>query len=151
MDVATRSRMMSGIRAKDTKPEMIVRRGLHSSGLRYTLHVRSLPGTPDIVFPRKKAVIFVHGCFWHGHDCHLHKVPDTRKEFWSQKIDGNRIRDVRHQRDLSCLGWRYLVVWECALRGKTRRPVDSVIEETAEWVRSGLTSAEIGGREGGAR
>src|SRR5690606_721863 len=101
-----RSRMMAGIRATNTKPELIVRRALHAGGFRYKLHDRSLPGKPDIVFPRYHAVLFIHGCFWHGHDCHLFRMPTTRPEFWLEKIKRNREVDQRVGEQLSGAGWR---------------------------------------------
>ena len=107
---------MSGIRGTDTKPELVLRRGLHQLGFRYRLHDRRLPGTPDLVFPRYNAVIFVNGCFWHGHDCHLFRWPKTREKFWKSKITGNMQRDTRNWGLLEAEGWRILVVWECALK-----------------------------------
>lgn len=115
VDSATRSRMMSGIRGKDTKPEMIVRKALHRAGYRYRLHVKDLPGKPDIVLPKHKTVIFVHGCFWHHHDCKKFKWPKTRPEFWREKIQGNVKRDRNAVSDLNKLGWRVFVVWECEI------------------------------------
>lgn len=105
--------MMSGIRGKDTKPEMIVRKALHRAGYRYRLHVKDLPGKPDIVLPKYKTVIFVHGCFWHRHDCEKFKWPKTRPEFWREKIEGNVERDRETVSDLEKLGWKVLLVWEC--------------------------------------
>lgn len=96
---------MSRIRGRDTKPEMLIRRGLHARGLRYRLQDRSLPGRPDLVFPRHHAVILVHGCFWHGHDCPMFRLPATRREFWSAKIESNRNRDVKAHDALLCLDW----------------------------------------------
>lgn len=108
---------MSRVKGKDTKPEMRLRRLVHGLGFRYRLHGRDLPGTPDLVFPGRKAVIFMHGCFWHRHPgCVLTRMPKSRVEFWRAKLEGNRQRDLRHQRELSELGWRVLVVWECELR-----------------------------------
>lgn len=107
---------MAGIRGKDTKPEMIVRKGLHARGFRYRLHSRDLPGKPDIVLPKYRAVIFVHGCFWHGHDCPAFKWPKSREAFWRAKIERNR---RRHDEVLACLaamGWNAETVWECELR-----------------------------------
>lgn len=113
----TRSRMMSGIRGRDTKPELAVRRYLHSRGLRYRLHVRELPGRPDIVLPRHRTVVFVHGCFWHRHEgCRFAYTPKSRQEFWLPKLEGNAARDARDQQQLRDLGWRVEVVWECELR-----------------------------------
>lgn len=138
MDVLTpeqRWHNMSRIRGKDTKPEMLLRRGLHAMGLRYRLHVRDLPGRPDLVFPRHRAVILVHGCFWHGHDCPLFRLPATRPEFWAAKIAGNRTRDQRTAGALHAAGWRVLTVWECCLKGPGRWPLDEVLRECAAFVR----------------
>ncbi len=120
---------MSRIRGRNTKPEMLIRRGLHACGLRYRLHDRKLPGQPDLVFPRYRAVIFVHGCFWHGHDCPMFKLPTTRREFWSKKIASNRARDERIDATLLGLGWRVANVWECSLKGPGRPPMDEVIRD----------------------
>jgi DNA mismatch endonuclease (patch repair protein) len=122
-----RSRMMSGIRGKDTKPEMIIRRGLHARGFRFRLHDRTLPGKPDLVFPKYRAVIFVHGCFWHGHECHLFKWPKTRVEFWREKIEGNRARDVRVALELRGSGWDVIEVWECQLKDKRPHELERVL------------------------
>lgn len=138
--------MMSGIRGKNTRPEMLLRYGLHATGLRYRLHDSALPGKPDLVFPRFRAVMFAHGCFWHGHDCHLFRWPSTRPELWQAKIARNREGDERVQTALQELGWRVAVVWECALKGRTRLPYDDVIAECTTWIRSGIKQLEIGGR-----
>jgi len=140
-----RSRMMSGIRGTNTKPELMLRKGLHALGFRFRLHDRSLPGKPDIVLPRYKAVIFAHGCFWHGHDCHLFKLPSTRPEFWQAKIARNRAVDERTDAALTEAGWRQAIVWECALKGKTRLPFEDVIQSCAEWLRSDRPRLEIRG------
>lgn len=145
VDPATRSQMMSAIRAKDTRPEMVVRRGLHARGLRYRLHVRGLPGTPDMVFPASRAVLFVHGCFWHGHSCHLFRMPGTRRDFWEAKIARNREVDDRSARALANLGWRVGVVWECALKGRTRLPADEAIDRCAEWLRGESPELQVEG------
>ena len=117
-----RSRMMSGIRGRDTRPELAVRRYLHSQGLRYRLHVRDLPGRPDIVLPRHRTVVFVHGCFWHRHNgCRFAYTPKSRADFWLPKLEGNVVRDARDQRRLRDLGWRIAVVWECEV-GTDRLP-----------------------------
>ncbi len=142
---STRSRMMSGIRNKNTKPELFIRKALHRKGFRYRLHSGGLPGKPDLVFPRYRAVICINGCFWHGHDCHLFKWPSTRREFWQAKILGNRERDNKNLEALHKLGWRVLVVWECALKGKTRRQADEVVETTANWLAYDSMSASIEG------
>ena len=128
---------MASIRGKDTRPEMIVRRGLHARGFRYRLHDRRLPGRPDLVFPRRRAVILVHGCFWHGHHCPLFRWPKSQAEFWRQKITGNRERDAGNLGRLQALGWRVLVIWECVFRGNRKRPVGSVLNEVAAWLESG--------------
>ena len=123
MDVVTpevRSRMMGTIRGKDTKAELIVRRMAHGLGLRFRLHVRDLPGKPDLVFRRHRTVIFVHGCFWHRHDCRFATTPATRTEFWKAKFAGNVERDRRNKRALIGLGWRVLEVWECELANEKR-------------------------------
>jgi DNA mismatch endonuclease (patch repair protein) len=109
---------MSRIRSKDTKPELVVRRMLHRLGYRYVLHDRRLPGKPDLVFPSRRAVVVVDGCFWHGHDCSLGSKPKTNSAFWSTKILGNKKRDARHRRTMRQMGWRVAVVWECETRQK---------------------------------
>ena len=112
-----RSRNMAAIRGKNTAPELAVRRILHAMGLRFRLHRKDLPGRPDIVLPRHRTVVFVHGCFWHRHEgCSYTTTPKTRQEFWQAKFDGNVARDRRNQADLVQLSWRVLVVWECELR-----------------------------------
>ncbi|MHA4735332.1 very short patch repair endonuclease [Ensifer adhaerens] len=148
VDIVTaevRSRMMSGIRDSNTKPELLLRKGLHALGFRFRLHDRSLPGKPDIVLSRYKAVIFAHGCFWHGHDCHLFKWPSTRPEFWHSKIARNRAVDERTEAALSEAGWRQAIVWECALKGKTRLPLEEVLLACAEWLKSDRPRLEIRG------
>jgi DNA mismatch endonuclease (patch repair protein) len=135
VDAEARSRMMSGIRGKNTKPEILVRSLLHRQGFRFRLHVRELPGKPDIVLPRYHAAIFVHGCFWHGHDCPLYKLPGTRPDFWQEKIDRNRASDRRAQESLLAAGWRVAVVWECALRGPGA-DIGQVAQRLAAWLRS---------------
>ena len=117
MDTLTpqeRSAQMRRVRARNTKPEMLVRRTLHSLGYRYRLHARDLPGTPDIVLRPRKSAIFVHGCFWHRHKgCKLARMPKSRIDFWETKLEANRTRDARHMNELHDLGWRVMVVWEC--------------------------------------
>lgn len=138
IDVLTpeqRRRNMSRIHGRDTKPEMILRRGLHALGLRFRLHRKDLPGRPDLVFPRHSAVIQVHGCFWHGHECPIFKWPATRAEFWKKKITGNRRRDRTVLEALHESGWRVLVVWECALRGPGQRPIRDVLSYCESFVK----------------
>src|SRR4051812_28450825 len=118
MDVVspqTRSRMMAGIRGRNTKPERVLRHALFALGLRYRINVRSLPGTPDLVFPRWRAVVEVHGCFWHGHDCRYFKWPTQNASFWRAKIERNRQVDQEAEHALKNAGWRVGTVWECAL------------------------------------
>ena len=110
-----RSLLMARIRSKDTAPEWTVRRLVHAMGYRYRLHDRRLPGTPDLVFPSRRKVIFVHGCFWHGHDCPRGFKPKTNADFWASKISKNRARDAQQLSDLTALGWQVLVIWECAI------------------------------------
>jgi len=137
---------MSRIRGRDTKPEMVLRRGLHALGLRFRLYRKDLPGRPDLVFPGPQAVIFVHGCFWHGHRCPMFKWPVTRRDFWRRKICANRNRDRTAIDALQSAGWRVLVVWECALRGPNRRPVEEVLQECKRFVKCRKSiCAEISG------
>ena len=145
VDPATRSRMMSGIRGKNTKPELLVRKALHARGFRYRLHC-DLPGKPDICLPKHRAVIFVHGCFWHGHDCHLFKWPSTRPEFWRAKIGRNREVDAAAQAALLAMGWRVATVWECALKGTGKLPLEIVSQNCGSWLLGSDTLIEIRGR-----
>ncbi|MFN8307858.1 MAG: DNA mismatch endonuclease Vsr [Ferruginibacter sp.] len=114
-----RSYNMSRIRAKDTKPEMLVRKFLHANGFRYKLHDKTLPGKPDIVLPKYRTVIFVHGCFWHGHsNCKYFKVPKTRTRWWMDKINRNKANDEKAVKELRKQRWRVVILWECGLKGK---------------------------------
>lgn len=139
---AVRSRMMAGIRATDTKPEMIVRRALHAAGFRYVLHDRRLSGRPDVVLPRWRAVIFVNGCFWHGHACRYFRLPASRPEFWSAKIEANRSRDAVALAALAASGWRAATVWECALR-ESEAARAATIRHLVKWLRSSQAQLEI--------
>lgn len=112
---------MSKIKSKDTKPEMLVRRFLFSQGFRFRLHRKDLPGNPDIVLPKYKTVIFINGCFWHGHkDCKFATIPETNRDFWLNKISGNVIRDNEYVEKLSQLGWKVIVIWQCELKPKVK-------------------------------
>lgn len=117
----TRSYNMSRIKSKNTKPEMLVRQFLHKNGFRYRLHVKDLPGKPDIVLPKYKTVIFIHGCFWHGHEgCKYYVVPKTRTEWWLNKIQGNSNNDIKAETLLKDVGWKVIKIWECLLKIKSR-------------------------------
>jgi len=130
VDKATRSRMMAGIRGKNTKPEKAIRSALHSAGFRYRVHVTGLPGKPDIVFPKYKAVIFVNGCFWHRHpDCWWSTTPSTNTAFWIEKFAQNVARDTRNIADLKKMGWRVAIVWECTLRVQSQTEAVAAIEQ----------------------
>lgn len=131
VDPTKRSSMMAGIRGTDTKPEMVLRHALHALGFRYRLHVRKLPGKPDLVFPKFRAAVFVNGCFWHRHEgCRFTTTPATRPDFWKDKFDGNVARDRRNVLALMDLGWRVAIVWECALR----KDADAVAIELSRWL-----------------
>lgn len=145
VNAETRSRMMSGIRGKNTKPEILIRSLLHRRGFRFRLHDRKLPGKPDIVLPRYRAVILIHGCFWHGHDCHLFKWPSSNESFWKEKISRNKEVDARSRQELTLAGWRILTVWECALKGKHRRPLEEIADEIRTWLGSSSPDVEING------
>lgn len=119
---------MSRIRSKDTKPELMVRRILHSLGYRYRLHVKELPGKPDIVLKKFNAIIFIHGCFWHLHeDCNEGRIPNTRRDYWEKKLTGNKIRDDKHIADLKKIGWRVIRIWECEIEKFTDDTVNRII------------------------
>ncbi len=139
----TRSRMMSGVKGKNTRLELLVRGGLHKLGYRFRLHDKTLPGKPDLVLPRYRAVVFVNGCFWHHHSCKLFKWPSTRQEFWRQKIEDNEKRDSRNLHLLKIDGWRVLIVWECAIRGRSAEVVNEVVSSIASWLDSGSEFREI--------
>lgn len=136
---------MSRIKGRDTKPELLIRRGLHARGLRYLVNVSTLPGRPDLVFPRYRVVLLVHGCFWHGHDCPMFHMPATRQEFWAGKIAATRLRDIKAHEALLALGWRVLTVWECSLRGKGRLPLELLLDDCADFVRAGPRMLTITG------
>ena len=122
--------MMAGIRSKDTKPEMTVRRFLHAEGFRYRLHTRDLPGSPDLVLPKYRVAIFVHGCFWHRHPgCRYTTTPASNTERWSQKFKANMERDMRKEAALEASGWRVIVVWECELRRTAQERLERLCVE----------------------
>ncbi len=140
VDKKTRSRMMSGIKGKNTRPELIIRKALFKKGFRYKLHDKKLPGKPDLVFQKYHSVIFIHGCFWHGHNCHLFKWPSTRPNFWRKKIFRNKEIDKRNCKQLKKEGWYILTIWECAIKGKKKKPLKNIIDSVIRWI-------EIEGRD----
>ena len=144
-DRETRSRNMAAIRNKDTKPEILFRKALFARGFRYRLHVKALPGKPDLALRKYRVAVFVHGCFWHHHDCHLFKWPKSNPDFWREKISRNATLDTAHQKKLKGLGWRVAVVWQCAMPGKSRKYTDTVLDEFERWLESGRQSVEIAG------
>ena len=122
MDPSTRSRVMARIRGKNTRPELLVRRFLWANGFRYRIHVRNLPGTPDLVLPAYKTIVFVHGCFWHCHQgCKDFRIPNSNIPFWTQKLTRNQARDLQHQQALRAQGWHVIIVWECELDRRNRQ------------------------------
>jgi DNA mismatch endonuclease (patch repair protein) len=145
VDRQTRSRIMASVGQKNTGAELLLRKALHKNGLRYRLHDRSLPGSPDLVFPRFRAVVFVHGCYWHSHGCYRSTVPKSRNEFWIEKFHANRSRDDRNVRLLLEDDWRVFTVWECALKGKTAQPFDVVVRAVRTWLESAFKRGEIAG------
>lgn len=139
----TRSRMMAGIRGKDTKPEMALRRALHARGFRFRLHAKNVSGRPDLVFRKHRAVVFVHGCFWHRHNgCRYATTPATRPEFWQTKFEANVARDSAVHDQLLQAGWRVATVWECALRRPEQ--IELAANLLAAWLRSSAAEIEIG-------
>ena len=137
--------MMSGIQGKNTKPELIIRKGLFARGFRYLLHDKRLPGKPDLVLPKYNAVIFVHGCFWHAHGCVLFKWPKTRETFWREKISGNKARDERNTAELLSDGWRVMQIWECSIKGPKRKSIDRILDRVEKWLVGKRRRGEISG------
>lgn len=136
---------MAGIKSANTKPELMVRRGLHARGFRFRLHSSKILGKPDLVLPKYRAVIFVHGCFWHGHNCSLFRPPGTRSEFWAEKIERNRARDRKVRDMVRDAGWRCLTVWECAFRGPGQIGLEQTLENVAAWTIGNQGTDEIRG------
>lgn len=147
VDPAVRSRMMANIKGKNTTPELAIRSALHRRGFRYRLHRQDLPGKPDLVLARYRAVIFIHGCFWHGHSCHLFRWPKSREDFWQDKIAKNIERDRVQYHALLNAGWRIGTVWECALKGRSRLPFEDVLDQCAAWLEDKALTLEIRGNE----
>lgn len=136
---------MAAIRSSDTKPELLIRRALHAAGLRYRLHAKHLPGKPDLVFPCHRAVVFVHGCFWHQHNCHLFRWPVTRQDFWREKIERNVENDQKTVAALLEAGWRVATVWECGLKGRGKPDFSEVMQQLIGWIRSEQRTITIRG------
>lgn len=147
-DKATRSRNMAAIKGRDTKPEMVLRSALHRAGYRFRLKT-TLPGKPDLTLQKHRATIFVHGCFWHKHDCPRFKQPGGENaDFWREKLSRNAARDKEVLTQILSLGWRHLIVWECALVGKGRLDLPQVVRTIGEWLTSGEETGEIAGEFG---
>jgi DNA mismatch endonuclease (patch repair protein) len=149
VDSKTRSRMMSNIRGRDTKIEVLVRKALWRKGFRYRMPTQKnymgLPGIPDLVFPKYRAVIMLNGCFFHGHDCHLFRIPEQNQQTWLEKIQSNRERDARFAKIRRQQGWKTLTIWECALRGKQKLPFEPVIKIANDWLLFGTQDALVVG------
>ncbi|MCI5074406.1 very short patch repair endonuclease [Oricola sp.] len=135
-----RSKVMAAVRREDTAPEMVVRRGLHALGFRYSLHCKGVKGKPDLCLRKHRALIWVNGCFWHGHGCAKARVPQTNRAYWAAKFERNKRRDAQNLEEAEEAGWRNLVVWECALT-KGRAP--ETVKRVADWILSGSRSDEI--------
>lgn len=136
---------MARVQQRDTGPELLLRSALHRRGLRFRLNVRALPGSPDLVLPKYRACIFVHGCFWHRHGCRKSTTPKQNGAFWENKFRGNVERDRRKERELVELGYRVLIIWECALVGRDAIPLDEVVESALRWLKSDAVGGEIEG------
>jgi len=148
VDKATRSRMMAAVKSKDTAVEIEIRRRVFSLGFRYRLHDFDMPGKPDLVFPRHRAVVFVNGCFWHNHDCRFGALPLTRRHWWRRKLEGNRKRDEAVLWQLHKEGWRTIVVWECSFRvtnGDRSMALDGIAWRIGRFLVSRRTHAVISG------
>lgn len=147
VDKATRSRMMAGISGQNTAPELLIRSLLHREGYRFRLHRKDLPAKPDIVLPKFRAVILIHGCFWHGHRCHMFKWPKSNTVFWRTKILSNLKRDRRSIAELGALGWRVMTVWECALRGRGAMRSEVLVRRISRWLGSRVAYSELSGKK----
>ena len=142
-DRQTRSRNMAAIRNSNTKPELRVRKELHRRGMRYSLKNKALPGKPDVVLSKYRVAVFVHGCFWHRHDCNYFKLPKTNTEFWKNKISANVQRDAEVIRQITDIGYRVLIIWECSFKGKNKERLDSLFESIILWIRLDEKTSEI--------
>ena len=140
-----RSEMMAGRKGQNTKPEILIRKLIHSLGFRYRLHYKKLPGKPDIVLPRYKAAILINGCFWHWHNCSLFKMPSSNQDFWRNKIESNRNRDQIQIANLTSLGYKVLIIWECSLRGKNKLLLSDIGRKIENWLINDKNNSEISG------
>ena len=143
-----RSILMSKVRGADTRPEWILRCGLHRLGFRYRLHDSKLPGKPDIILPKYNTVIFFNGCFWHKHECNLFKWPKTRKEFWHAKLNRNAQKDCENRQELLNIGWRIMTIWECSIRGAGKKKdleINRISDKIVKWLNSNRKEMEIKG------
>lgn len=146
MDIFTkekRSKIMSAVRGKDSKPEIKLRKALFRNGFRYTVHVKTIDGKPDIYLKKYNAVIFFHGCFWHGHNCRAGTLPKTKTEFWKNKITSNKKRDLKVINNLKENGFRILIVWGCSLKGKGENRFDCTVKKIIEWLKSDIDISEV--------
>lgn len=134
---ATRSNIMSSIKSKDTKPELVIRKGLHARGIRFRIHCQKLPGRPDVVLKKYNSIILVNGCFWHMHDCHLYNPSRKLSPHWKKKLESNVFRDELNIEKCLELGWRVLVVWECAITGKDKLEHSDLIDQVVNWLENG--------------
>lgn len=146
LSTTERSLRMASVRQRDTSPERIIRSLLHRAGFRFRTSVRRLAGSPDIVLPRWRTVIFVHGCFWHGHDCHLYKLPATRTDFWRSKVVANITRDRNAIDALHKAGWKTIVVWQCSITGKSRLKSDALSRVLVAAVNGNTPMIEVRGQ-----
>ncbi|MBI4666957.1 MAG: DNA mismatch endonuclease Vsr [Nitrospinae bacterium] len=145
VDSATRSRIMSRIKGKDTKPEILIRKALFKQGVRFRIQGKSLPGKPDLVLKKYSTVIFVHGCFWHGHDCSHFRMPSSNRVFWKKKIQGNKRNDMQHLATLRENGWRVLWIWECSIRRADSDAAEKVAHKAVKWLLTKSAFKEIKG------
>jgi len=125
---------MSSVKNKNTAPELSVRKALFERGLRYRLHNKSLPGSPDLAFPKHKAVIFIHGCFWHNHNCKHGKIPEANRDFWEKKLRGNALRDSQNISELESKGWRVKIIWSCSLKNKKKFASSDCVDAIVDWI-----------------
>ena len=140
-----RSKNMAAIKSSDTRLELLIRKSLHKKGYRYTLNNSKLPGKPDIVLPKHNAALFIHGCFWHCHECALFKWPKTKREFWHEKLTKNKKNDAKNQNELNLQGWRIGIIWECSVRGSCRIPQERLVEIIILWLESEQRRFEVQG------